>query len=73
MAEAVYLHKAYGCPHNIKTLRWRAVVGQLKSNNSKLFALMKGPESSSYVGVCTYWELMYAEWKARDDLSNNTF
>ena len=72
LAEAVYLHKAYDCPHGKVTLRWRAVVGQLKSNNSKLFALMKGPESSSYVGVRTYWDAMYGEWKAKDDLGSKT-
>ena len=70
LAEAVYLHKAYDCPHDTKTLRWRAVVGQLKSNNSNLFALMQGPELFSYVGVHAFWELMYADWKARDDLGS---
>ena len=72
LAEAVYLHKAYDCPHGTVTLSWRAVVGQLKSNNSKLFALMKGPESTSYVGVRTYWDALYGEWKAKDDLGSKT-
>ena len=72
LADAVYTHKAYDCPHGHTAKRWKAVVGELKSNNSKLFAQMKGPESKSYLGVQSYWTLMYAEWCARDDLGAKT-
>ena len=72
LADAVYAHKAYDCPHGTKTKRWKSVVEELKSNNSILFAQMRGPESASHVGVLNYWNTMYAEWCARDDLGAKT-
>ena len=55
LALGVFEAKAYDCPHGTMEARWRQVVAYLKSNNSRLFALLEAEDTTSWRRVRTYW------------------
>lgn len=71
LAQGVLEAKAYDCPHGTMEARWRQVVAYLKSNNSRLFALLEGEDTTSWRRVRMYWagdtkkcsDGLYLEWE----------
>ena len=81
LAHGVLEAKAYDCPHGTMEARWRQVVAYLKSNDSRLFALLAGAEdATSWRRVRVYWagdskkgiEGLFAEWNRATVRGANT-